>query len=202
MIASTDLRGPVPTAVANPARIRQFAVHDGHVDPPVIRRLKRAAPVEFLPDGAEVRSGPARILSVTRFTRTICTRGPPSSPKWAMYIATRLNALRFRTSTYPEADGPDTSMTLMVRTRDDPAQLDETVRRALRRIPEITVRYVEAIPELMAHQVALRRFSMWIAAAFGVLALSLSILGTYGLIAYEVSLREREIGIRLALGDR
>jgi hypothetical protein len=42
---------------------------------------------------------------------------------------------------------------------------------------------------------------MWIATTFGCLALSLAILGTYGLIAYEVSLREREIGIRLALGS-
>jgi ABC-type lipoprotein release transport system permease subunit len=37
--------------------------------------------------------------------------------------------------------------------------------------------------------------------AFGATALFLSILGTYGLLAYEVSLREKEIGIRLALGS-
>ena len=101
----------------------------------------------------------------------------------------------------PEADGPDTSMTLMVRTQGDPTLMDETVRRTLRQDSEIAVRYVESMPELMGHQVALRRFSMWVAAAFGSLALGLAILGTYGLIAYEVSLREREIGIRLALGS-
>ena len=101
----------------------------------------------------------------------------------------------------PEADGPDTSMTIMVRTQDDPTLMAETVRRTLRLDSEVTVRYVESMPELMAHQVALRRFSMWLAVAFGSLALGLAILGTYGLIAYEVSLREREIGIRLALGS-
>jgi len=42
---------------------------------------------------------------------------------------------------------------------------------------------------------------MQVAAAFGALALFLAILGTYGLLAYEVSLREKEIGIRLALGS-
>jgi ABC-type antimicrobial peptide transport system permease subunit len=42
---------------------------------------------------------------------------------------------------------------------------------------------------------------MQLAAAFGALALFLAILGTYGLLAYEVSLREKEIGIRLALGS-
>jgi ABC-type antimicrobial peptide transport system permease subunit len=75
------------------------------------------------------------------------------------------------------------------------------VRHILRRNSGVTVRYVESMSDLMAHQVALRRFSMWIAAAFGCLALALAILGTYGLIAYELSLREREIGIRLALGS-
>jgi ABC-type lipoprotein release transport system permease subunit len=42
---------------------------------------------------------------------------------------------------------------------------------------------------------------MQVAASFGAVALFLSILGVYGLLAYEVSLREKEIGIRLALGS-
>jgi ABC-type antimicrobial peptide transport system permease subunit len=103
----------------------------------------------------------------------------------------------------PEADGrPDTSMTIMLRTAGDPSELDETVRRMLRNKAGFTVRYVESMPELMAHAVATRRFSMWVVAAFGLLALGLATLGTYALLAYEVSLREREIGIRLALGSQ
>ena len=102
----------------------------------------------------------------------------------------------------PEADGPDTSMTIFLRTASDPSVLDETVRRLLRSNADLTVRYVESMPELMAHAVAMRRFSMWVVAAFGLLALGLATLGTYALLAYEVSLREREIGIRLALGSQ
>jgi ABC-type antimicrobial peptide transport system permease subunit len=64
------------------------------------------------------------------------------------------------------------------------------------------VRYVESMPELMAHAVAMRQFSMWVVVAFGLMALALATLGTYALLAYEVSLREREIGIRLALGSQ
>jgi len=102
----------------------------------------------------------------------------------------------------PEADGPDTSMTIMLHTAGDPRKLDEALRRVLRSNPSVTVRYVESMPELMAHAVATRRFSMWVVAVFGLLALGLAALGTYALLAYEVSLREREIGIRLALGSQ
>lgn len=102
----------------------------------------------------------------------------------------------------PEADGPDTSMTIFLRTTGDPGELEETVRRVLRGNTGLTVRYVESMPELMAQAVAMRRFSMWVVAAFGLLALGLATMGTYALLAYEVSQREREIGIRLALGSR
>lgn len=102
----------------------------------------------------------------------------------------------------PEADGPDTSMTIFLRSTGDPTRLDETVRRLLRSSSGLTLRYVESMPELMAHAVAVRQFSMWVVAAFGLLALGLATFGTYALLAYEVSLREREIGIRLALGSK
>jgi len=101
----------------------------------------------------------------------------------------------------PEADGTDTSMTIFVRTNADPSQMNETIRRILQSDDAIELRYVESMPELMAHQVIVRRFSMWVISAFGILALALAILGTYALLAYEVSVREREIGIRLALGS-
>jgi hypothetical protein len=91
----------------------------------------------------------------------------------------------------PEADGPATSMTIFLRTAGDPGELNETVRHVLRGKTGLTVRYVQSMPELMAQAVAMRRFSMWIVAAFGLLALGLATMGTYALLAYEVSQRER-----------
>lgn len=100
----------------------------------------------------------------------------------------------------PEADGLDTSITVLIRTKSRPEQMRETIRKLLHANGQITLRYVDSMPERMSHQVALRRFSMWVVVAFGAFSLGLAIFGTYGLLAYEVSLREREIGIRLALG--
>ncbi len=49
-----------------------------------------------------------------------------------------------------------------------------TVRRVLRGRTGLTVRYVESMPELMTHAVALRQFLMWVVTAFGLLALGLA----------------------------
>lgn len=55
--------------------------------------------------------------------------------------------------------------------------------------------------EEMSYEVSERVFLMEVLISFGAVALFLSILGTYGLLAYEVCLRLKEIGIRLALGS-
>lgn len=83
-----------------------------------------------------------------------------------------------------------------------PESMARAVEAALRKgYPEATSRYAQPMEELMAHEVAQRAFLMRASAAFAASALFLAILGTYGMLAYEVSLREKEIGIRLALGS-
>jgi predicted permease len=103
---------------------------------------------------------------------------------------------------FPETDHSKTAMTMVLRTAGDPALLSETVRRTLvHQHPDLALFRLQPMETRMEHEVAQRNFLMQVAAAFGALALFLAILGTYGLLAYEVSLREKEIGIRLALGS-
>jgi predicted permease len=102
----------------------------------------------------------------------------------------------------PRAENPSGFARLILQASGDPGLLKNAVRTKLKaRFPEARVFGFETMPEEMSSEVAERVFLMQVAMSFGGVALFLSILGTYGLLAYEVSLREKEIGVRLALGS-
>jgi predicted permease len=102
----------------------------------------------------------------------------------------------------PRADDPTGFARLILNVSGDPALLKNAARTKLRtEFPEARIFGFETMSEEMSSEVSERIFLMQVAMAFGAVALFLSILGTYGLLAYEVSLREKEIGIRLALGS-
>ncbi len=102
----------------------------------------------------------------------------------------------------PEADQPQTGMQLLVRTKGDPAMFKNTLRSVIQSgHADLSLYSLRTMSEEMEGETALRRFLMQVVAAFGATALLIAIVGTYGLLAYEVSLRQKEIGIRLALGS-
>jgi hypothetical protein len=102
---------------------------------------------------------------------------------------------------YPEGRYPQDEFSLVIRTASDPHGMTQTIRAAILDIErDVFIGPFRTMDEVIADSITTRRFTMLIISAFSAASLLLAVAGIAGIVTYSLSLRVREVGIRVAIG--
>lgn len=135
-------------------------------------------------------------VTVVGIVADVRHEGFDAAPRSQMYLP----HAQFR---FWDGGGPVRGLTLTIRTSGEPASLAAQVRREVAALdPSLPVADFRSMEQVVAASVARPKMMMLLLASFAAVAIALGAVGVYGLMAWLVGRRRREMGIRLALGAR